>query len=346
MQEDNWIKTLLKPLSWLYGVLTGLRNQLYDRQVFSSQKVPQFVISVGNLTVGGTGKTPVIEYLTKSFMYRYPTAILSRGYGRNTKGFVLADDAANAATIGDEPLQFYQKFGKTVIVAVCEKRVDGAIEIARLYPHTKLLLLDDAYQHRTIHRNINILLNDYNRPFYHDEPFPGGRLRENRNGAQRADAIIVTKCPVYLTDEEKALVKPSIRNYTRPLTPVFFAFTDYAEALSYTGAPVSLKKVKMVAGIANPSPFAAYLDSRFDVVDKVIFPDHYNYKAGDPEELIKYLKSDTFVVTTEKDMVKLKPLAERSGCADRFAYIPVAINFGDETDAFMQWLSGQIWDQH
>ncbi|TLU99508.1 tetraacyldisaccharide 4'-kinase [Dyadobacter luticola] len=342
MHEHRLIKILLLPLSWLYGSITGIRNFLYDQRIFSSRKVPQFVISVGNLTVGGTGKTPVIEYLANLLLPVSSVAILSRGYGRKTAGYVLANDASTAEMIGDEPLQFYSKFRNKALVAVCEKRVTGALNIYQSNTGIKTLLLDDAYQHRAIARNVNLLLNDYNRPFYQDIPLPAGRLREWRSGAKRADAVIVTKCPENLSDNDQQQIRANIEEYTKPGTPVFFCFTDYAAPVGFDNRPIQLKNVKMVAGIANPGPFAAYLRSHFNVVDEVVFPDHHNYTGADLEELIKYLKSDTFAVTTEKDMVKLKPLAEQAGCADRFAYIPVTINFETQTEAFTKWLTGQM----
>ncbi len=345
MKELPWIKNALLPLSWVYGAITDIRNFLFDNGILHSEKVPQKVIVVGNLTVGGTGKTPVIEYLTRIFAKQTPTAILSRGYGRRTTGFIEADSSATAATIGDEPFQFYSKFSPEAIVAVCEKRVEGAMQIHRRYPGIRLLLLDDAFQHRAIRRDINILLSDYNRPFYEDHPFPAGRLRERRRGALRSDAVIVTKCPAELPADEKQNITESISRYTRAGVPVFFATTRYDVPRSYEGAPVALKNVKMAAGIANPLPFAAYLTTRFGVTDQQVFPDHYNYTPSDVEDLIKNLKNDTFVVTTEKDMVKLKPLVVAKGCAARFAYVPVSVDFGDEEQAFVQWVTSRTGDR-
>ena len=345
MKELPWIKNALLPLSWIYGAVTDVRNFLFDNGILHSEKVLQKVIVVGNLTIGGTGKTPVIEYLTRLLAKKMPTAILSRGYGRETSGFIEADSHATAATIGDEPFQFYTKFSEDTIVAVCEKRVEGALKIHEKHPDIKLLLLDDAFQHRAIRRDINILLNDYNRPFYKDHPFPAGRLRERRHGARRADAVIVTKCPTALSVLEKENITENIRRYTRAGVPVFFATTRYDVPRSYEGAPVELKNVKMAAGIANPQPFAAYLTTRFSVTDQKVFPDHHNYTPSDVEDLIKNLKNDTFVVTTEKDMVKLKPLVVAKGCAARFAYIPVSVDFGDEEQAFAQWVTSQTGDR-
>ncbi|PSL23871.1 tetraacyldisaccharide 4'-kinase [Dyadobacter jiangsuensis] len=345
MKELPWIKNALLPLSWIYGAVTDIRNFLFDKGILHSEKVLQKVIVVGNLTVGGTGKTPVIEYLTRLLSKQIPLAILSRGYGRDTRGFIEADSNASAATIGDEPFQFYSKFNREAIVVVCEKRVEGARKIHEKHPDVKLLLLDDAFQHRAIQRDLNILLNDYNRPFYEDHPFPAGRLRERRRGARRADAVVVTKCPAKLPGAEKENIIENIRRYTRPGVPVFFATTRYDVPLSYEGGTVELKNVKMAAGIANPQPFAAYLTTRFSVTDQKVFPDHHNYTPSDVEDLIKNLKNDTFVVTTEKDMVKLKPLVVAKGCAARFAYVPVSVDFGDDEQAFAQWVKSQTTDR-
>jgi tetraacyldisaccharide 4'-kinase len=339
MAEHNWIKVILSPFSWLYGLITRLRNLLYDRGLLPSETPPQFTISVGNLTVGGTGKTPMVEYLIGLLTPAKRIAVLSRGYGRKTKGLRFADDNSSASEIGDEPLQYFSKFKKNVVVAVCEDRVTGARAIHDFYPACDLLILDDAYQHRAIRRQVNILLNDFNRPFYKDLPFPAGRLRETRSGARRADVIVVTKCPENLSGPVKEKIRNAINSYSRPQTPVFFASVQYAWPVSYDGLPVMLKNVIIVAGIANPAPFTIYIRSKYNVMEEVIFPDHYNYTSVDLEHLIKNLKNDTFVLTTEKDMVKLKPLAAEQAILDRFAYLPMKINFGTESAAFDHWIN-------
>ncbi|MBE9461286.1 tetraacyldisaccharide 4'-kinase [Dyadobacter subterraneus] len=342
MAEHNWIKIILTPFSLVYGWITLLRNFFYNVRIFSSQKPPQFTISIGNITVGGTGKTPMVEYLTKILGSKYQIAILSRGYGRKTKGLLFAGDNSTASYIGDEPLQYFSKFGKNIVVAVCENRVKGAFSIYEKFPERNLLLLDDAYQHRAIHRDINILLSDFNRPFYQDLPFPAGRLRETRSGAERADVIVVTKSPADLPNIEKQKIRQSIEKYSRPGVPVFFASIRYSQPVSYDHQrPVLLKNVIIAAGIANPLPFTIYLRSKYNVVKEIIFSDHHNYTPTDLEHLIKYIKNDTFVVTTEKDMVKLKPLAAGSGVLDRFAYLPMEINFGADTEPFDRWITNQ-----
>ena len=211
MTQLDWIKIALTPFSRAYGFITDIRNLCFDLQLFPEKKPQQFTISIGNLTVGGTGKTPVTEYLADFFSRKVPTAILSRGYGRKTKGFLLATPASTPNDIGDEPAQYFQKFHPEITVAVSESRVLGAAKIALERPETKLLLLDDAYQHRHIARNINILLNDFGRPFYEDQPFPAGRLRERRKGANRADAVIVTKAPSLLDPETRESVTKQLR---------------------------------------------------------------------------------------------------------------------------------------
>jgi tetraacyldisaccharide 4'-kinase len=342
MKEHNWIKVILTPLSWLYGLVTGIRNLLYDQNIFNTQKVKQFTISIGNLTVGGTGKTPMTEYLVRLLSPIHQTAILSRGYGRKTKEFLLANYSTTAHDIGDEPKQYFEKFGDQVAVAVCEKRVNGAIQLARLQPEISLILLDDAFQHRAIGQDLKLLLNDYNRPFYMDLPFPAGRLRETRNGAKRADAVIVTKCPADIQEEEKAQIVANIRRYTKIDVPIFFSFIRYADPINYLGEAATLKNVKLVAGIANPQTFVTHLRSQTNVVEEIIFPDHHNYTPDDLEGLIKYLKNDTFVVTTEKDMVKLKPLVEEAGVSAQFAYIPIVVDFKTDKARFDKWILQHI----
>jgi tetraacyldisaccharide 4'-kinase len=342
MKEYTWLKLLLTPFSWLYGIVTTTRNWLYDVGFLPSENPSQIVVSVGNLTVGGTGKTPMIEYLVKKLAPEHRLAILSRGYGRQTTGLLFADSHVTAADIGDEPMQYFLKYKDSVIIAVCENRVKGAEAIRSRFAQNDVLLLDDAFQHRAIGRNINILLSNFNRPFYNDLPFPAGRLRETRAGAKRADVVIVTKCPAGLSDIEKLEISKSIKQYCRPKTPVFFAFVRYGQALTFNNQPVSLKKVKAVAGVALPLPFLAFLRDGYEVTEEVIYPDHYNYTREDVENLVNNLKSGTFVVTTEKDMVKLKPLAEQCGKLEYFSFIPITMDLGTETEEFDSWLNRKL----
>lgn len=168
------VKIILKPFSWLYGKVQDIRNILFEHDILSGSATPQFSIVVGNLTVGGTGKTPMIEYLIQQLREEYQIVTLSRGYGRKSRGFLLATPNATAEAIGDEPLQYYEKFGDFSHVAVAENRILGSKELYRLFPQHRILLLDDAFQHQALRPNLSLLLNDYNRPFYTDDPFPGG----------------------------------------------------------------------------------------------------------------------------------------------------------------------------
>ena len=342
MKQHNWIKLLLLPFSCIYGLVTSIRNILYNRGFLSTENPSQFVISVGNLTVGGTGKTPMIEHLVGKLNPQFDLSILSRGYGRKTTGLLFANTTSTALEVGDEPLQFFKKYGKSVIIVVCEDRVTGANAIAQRFPKNNVLLLDDAFQHRAIGRNINILLNDFNRPFYEDYPFPAGRLRETRSGAKRADAIVVTKCPDDLADDQKKVIIKKIQKYSLPTTPIFFAQTQYGQPITFDNKPVELKKVKLIVGIASPLPFISFVKAKYQVIDEIIYPDHHNYTRAELEGLIKNLKSNTFVLTTEKDMVKLKPLAKEYGKSTNFAFIPIRMDFGGNNQEFDDWMERMI----
>lgn len=336
------IKLFLKPFTWLYGGSMDLRNFLYDHNVLTSTKTKQFSVVVGNLTVGGTGKTPMIEYLLHSFLENEKIVTLSRGYGRRSQGFILASPTTEAEDIGDEPLQYYKKFGKKSKVAVCEKRVVGSEKLHQLFPDHRLLLLDDAFQHRSLKPDVAIVLNDYNRPFYKDEPFPGGRLRESRRGIERADAVITTKCPDSLSGQEKSLITGEIQRFLKPGTPVFFSKIIYGQPRSFEGQAVSIEMVKVVVGIAQPAPFVEYLRQRYEVTGVKTFPDHYSYTEEDLQNIVRELNTDEILLTTEKDMVKLLPLAKKAKVMSNFAYISIEVDFAEDTELFQAWLRNTI----
>ena len=340
---------LLLPLSRLYGFLTDFRNWLFDNGLLSEyQPAVLFTISVGNLTVGGTGKTPLIEYLIKrqSAPPVGPppeTVTLSRGYGRRTTGFRLADDSDTADTIGDEPLQLYRKFGRQrVRVCVGERRADAIRTIQARYPKTGRILLDDAFQHRAVRPHLNLLLTDYNRPFYTDHPFPAGRLRERRHGAQRADAVVVTKCPADLSNTDQQAICGQINRYTRPQTPVFFAGLQYDQPVSFaTQQPASnLRDVWLVSGLANADSLEQYVRRAFSVHHHDRFPDHHPYTRPDLDQFLRHLKPGVSLLTTEKDWVKLDALLTPDERATLpLFYLPVQMAFlGNDEDRFHQFL--------
>lgn len=316
------IKIILIPFALLYGVITSIRNFLYNQNIFKTTSFKNvFTISVGNLSVGGTGKTPHVEYLVKLLEGRNK-AILSRGFGRKTNGVILADDKSSPTQIGDEPYQYYSKFKNEVTVCVAEKRVEGANHILQSNPSVNTIILDDAFQHRAIDRNLNIMLSDYQNLFFNDYMLPFGRLREFRFGADRADAIIITKCTSELSKNEEEKIKLSVREYSK--APVFFSRFKYAEL------DKTIKSCYLLTGIANPQSLIVHLEvENVDVVKHHNFSDHYNYKQSD----IDKIKSDLPIITTEKDYVKLKNL---NLTGKTIIKIPIEVDFfGKEFDKFV-----------
>lgn len=220
-------KILLYPLSVLYDAVTRFRNHLYNIRYKPRIHFETMVISVGNLAVGGTGKTPMVEYLIQLLKDQYKLATLSRGYGRKTKGFHFLNQEDTAEKVGDEPLQFFKKFGTEVVITVGEERALAIPEILFHHEETEIILLDDAFQHRKVDRDLNILLTAYASPFFADIILPAGRLREARKEAARADMVVVTKCPENLSETEQQHFKTRIKQYTVPEVPIFFSSIKY-----------------------------------------------------------------------------------------------------------------------
>lgn len=307
-----FLRRILLPFSWVYGFITDWRNSLYDRGMSPSATFDIPTISVGNLTVGGTGKTPHLEYLIRLVKPYTSIATLSRGYGRDTKGFRVATNQDTAATLGDEPLQVYQKFGKEIRVTVGEKRAEAIEKLLSLYPETGLILLDDAYQHRAIQPSINLLLTDYYHLFYQDYPFPAGNLRERRNGAARADAIIVTKCPENCSAEEQKKIIKKIAAYSK--APVFFSGIRYGIPQNGEQQRPPSGPVVLVSGLARPELLEAHARSAFTLAQHLAFGDHHAYTKGDWQKIEAHVRqsegTDGWVLTTEKDYVKLKSVSD------------------------------------
>lgn len=289
----------------------------------------------------------MIEFLIKRSTHSNPagigeTATLSRGYGRQTKGFRIATDADTAETIGDEPLQLYRKFAPPVRVCVGERRVEAIQTLLQHHPETNQILLDDAFQHRPVQPHLNILLMDYNRPFYDDYPFPAGRLRERRQGARRADGIVVTKCPLNLWPTEQQRISHQIRSYTHPDIPIFFAGLHYSQPIAFEThqAGTTLTNVVLVTGLANADPLDHYVQQTFRLTRHFRFPDHYVYSRADLDIILTQLPANTAVLTTEKDWVKLDALLTQD---ERMRwplyYLPIKVQFlpGHEL-AFTQFL--------
>lgn len=299
---------LLYPFAVLFRIATGIRNHLYSIGHKRSFQFGVPVISVGNLSLGGSGKTPAIEYLIRLLSNQEKIATLSRGYGRRTKGLRFATEADNVETLGDEPYQFYRKFGKEVQVVVGEDRAFAIPNILHGFEQTSVLLLDDAYQHRSVRPHLSILLTDYAKPFYEDYLIPMGRLREGRVGAKRADIIIVTKCPENLDSESQKIIKEKVDKFANG-KPVFFTYIQYGSPVPLFDQQEKIKsKVVLLSGIAKAKPLLNYIKENFELVRHFGFRDHHMYTLNELTDVKKFIQAQPdpiSLITTEKDMVRL-----------------------------------------
>lgn len=321
------LQILLYPFAILYDVITRMRNNLYDTGRKPSAQFDVPVISIGNLAVGGTGKTPMVEYLIRLLHNDFTIASLSRGYGRKTKGFRIATPSDTPETIGDEPLQLYRKFGSTLTVAVGEERALAIPSILDQKPQTNLILLDDAFQHRRVTPSFQILLTDFNNLFVDDYLLPAGRLRESRKGARRADAIIVTKCPPDISVDTMMEIESAIRKYS--LKPVFFAEIGYGNTVPMNvSGDYFVEKVVLVSGIANADPLDHYVRHNFRKQEHLRFPDHHLYTEADFNRIVEVASREgAAVLTTEKDAVKLDARVARYTGKVPFFYLPIEVSF-------------------
>lgn len=313
---------LLLPFSLLFDLLTRARNWLYDRGWKKQVRFDVPVISVGNLTVGGTGKTPMVEYLVRLLSPGKRIAIISRGYGRTTKGFRRCSALDNAATVGDEPFQYYIKF-KDIAVAVGEDRENAIRQMLTEIPDLDVILLDDAFQHRRVRPSFSILLTNYQRLFFKDNLMPAGRLREFPKGASRADVVVVTKCPEHITREEMSGITDQIHRFAH--REVFFSVIRYQDPVPFYPQSSIRGVVALITGVANAGPFADYVCGKWEVVKQIAFPDHYQYSEKDVKrfQALRSAYPDVSFITTEKDMVKLKDLV---GADLPFFYVPIEMH--------------------
>jgi tetraacyldisaccharide 4'-kinase len=307
-----WYNPLLYPFAIIYDEVTKRRNKRFDNGKKKSISFAIPTIVVGNLNLGGSGKTPMVEYLLEMFQEEHRIATLSRGYGRKTKGFLLANPDLGPQELGDEPYQIFSKFGDKVSVAVGEKRILAIPEILLAKPETDLIILDDAYQHRYVKGDYYILLTTFQKPFFRDSVLPLGTLRENANGAKRADLIFVTKTPENTLEEIKKDYIEQIHRYTQ--ADIVFAGIQYGKPYPIHSGQINLgSKVILVSGIANDRLFVAEAQKHFEVVEILSFGDHYHYSIKDAEKIRERVKGlgNCMVLTTEKDAVKLKNEAFR-----------------------------------
>ncbi|MBS9524714.1 tetraacyldisaccharide 4'-kinase [Litoribacter alkaliphilus] len=302
---------VLYPFALLYDGMTRLRNKLFDIGSKRSVVFEIPTVVVGNLALGGTGKTPMVEFIIERLSSHYEIATLSRGYGRKTTGVIIADQDATAEKIGDEPFQIFTKFGEKVHVAVGEQRVMAIPQVIMEFPGTDLILLDDAFQHRYVKGDFSILLTTFQKPFFDDKVVPLGTLREHRKGASRAQAVVVTKCPNELSEKTKQEYRSKIAKYAVTDTPVFFAGLKYGDPYEIfpTGRKLT-KDVILLTGIADNKVLKERLEGQYNLKYTLEFADHHKYTEEDAGKIRKAFQefggNEAVILTTEKDMVKLK----------------------------------------
>ncbi|MEE9408013.1 MAG: tetraacyldisaccharide 4'-kinase [Polaribacter sp.] len=305
----KFIRFLLFPFAIIYDLITSIRNSFFNVGIFKQTSFKLPIVVVGNLSVGGTGKTPQIEYLIRLLKDIYKISVLSRGYKRKTDGFVLLNSSHSAENVGDEPLQYYKKF-KNINVAVDANRVAG-IQNLLIHKSPEVILLDDAFQHRKVKGSFYILLTKYNDLFVDDYLLPTGNLRESSKGANRADIILVTKCPKNLSKEEQSSIKEKLKKYHKG---VYFTTISYAEKLagSHQLSMDELKEyeILLITGIANPKPLTDFLSDKEIRFQHLKFADHHHFSNKEINSIqheIETIKaSKKLILTTEKDYVRLE----------------------------------------
>jgi len=355
--EGDFIKInkWLLPLSWLYGLAVGIRNALFEMGILKSRAFDVPVISVGNITVGGTGKTPHVEYLIRLLQDRWQVAVLSRGYKRKTRGFLVADDSTTARDIGDEPFQMKKKYPKATI-AVDKKRVHGIETLTARDKKLDVVLLDDAFQHRYVKPGINILLVDYHRLIIYDKLLPAGRMREPLTGKNRADIVIVTKCPKELKPMEYRVITKAMDLF--PYQQLFFTTLTYGElqpVFNNQRENMELKTMKdlksmsvlLLSGIASPRQIIEDLTPQVACLHPLTFADHHNFRPKDValiNDTFESLPSPKCIVTTEKDAARIVTLKGLSDEVKQNIYtLPVHIKFMlEQEDKFNENIIGYV----
>jgi tetraacyldisaccharide 4'-kinase len=358
-QRKSIMDALLTPFSWGYGAGVWLRNAAFDVGLLPQEEFDVPVVSVGNITVGGTGKTPHVEYIIEALYRRYHIAVLSRGYKRKTKGFILASNNMTPRDIGDEPYQIFSKFSGLITLAVCESRRKGIRELLRIDPDINLILLDDGFQHRYVKPKVNIVLVDYNHPPYEDKLMPLGTLREPARNVLRGDIVVVTKCPSDITAMDIRMVKKNLALF--PYQGLFFSNIRYADPIPVF--PVQSPQITSLqwlreddavlclTGIATPKPLVRYLRQFAARVKVMHFDDHHFFTRRDFSDIFKVYNQlegkRKFIITTEKDAVRImnNPYfpPTRRHC---IFYIPMRVGFLEmEGSNFIEGLVKKIDDQ-
>ncbi|WP_269243583.1 tetraacyldisaccharide 4'-kinase [Flavobacterium limnophilum] len=337
----NLLRKILFPFAILYGFITNIRNFLFDKGILKSYSFDVPIIAVGNLSVGGTGKTPQIEYLIRLLSSNYKVATLSRGYKRQSKGFVLADSTSNAEILGDEPFQFYSKF-KNIQVAVDADRKNGIEQLLFQTNKPDIILLDDAFQHRKVKAGFYILLTSYGDLYSDDFMLPTGNLRESRIGAKRANIIVVTKCPANLSVDEQNKIKRFLlrRNDKVKNQELYFSYIDYDDSVYSEDKILKVSEIKnvnklLLAGIAKPESFFGYLQHGNE--ECLTYPDHHHFTEKDLLE-IKNKSQNKIIITTEKDFVRLKGSLPK----EQLFYLPIRSSFLYASENFDKTITNYV----
>jgi len=322
----KWYNLLAAPIAVCYGAAVHVRNDLYRAHILHSHSVSIPTICVGNLAVGGTGKTPFVEYLIRLLSPSYQVAVLSRGYRRKTRGFVLASSEATALTIGDEPMQIHQKF-PDIPVAVCADRVEGVNHLQQLCPHVQVVILDDAFQHRQIKCGFSILLTAHDRLYVDDHYLPMGTLRDAPHESLRAAAVVVTKCPTTMQPIDRRIVGNKLHLPT--FQQLYFSYIQYENIPDH-------QRVLLLTGIASPEYLLQEVKKHNPNTRLMAYPDHYRFTKQDMQKISAEAARYDVVLTTEKDYVRLLTLSLPSELIHKIQVVPISITLNDEENMLRQ----------
>ncbi len=330
------IQKLLLPFAVLFDGVTRVRNYAYKAGWLKSESFDIPVIVIGNLRVGGTGKTPHVEFFLKKLSEKYQIAVLSRGYGRKTKGFIKLSDKDTAKTVGDEPWQMFQKYKSQVGFFVCENRVEGIKSLLKELHSTEMVLLDDAYQHRRLRPKLKVLLSPYSDPFYEDFILPAGYLRESRNFAQEAQVIIVTQCPLDLDDSLKEIILNKISRYNK-YAAIYFSHYSYQDPYRLNNTEEQLKELPetacLLSGIARPDNFEKFFTERgIHIAQHLKVRDHQEFSRV---KILPLIAQDTPIFTTEKDATRLKAILS-SEEQQKLWVLPIAVEIQENENELLK----------
>lgn len=326
------LQILLLPVSLLYNLITAIRNWLYDNELIKPYIPPVKTIGVGNLAMGGTGKTPMVEYLIRYLSVNYKIAVLSRGYKRKSKGFIMTNSNTTVDEIGDELFQIHQKFGNKILIVADSNRSRAIQKLIALDTAPDIILLDDAFQHRKVKVGFSILLTTYNKPFFKDRVFPSGLLRENRAGKKRADIIITTKCPSTISENEIEKFKQKINS----TTAVYFTYVSYGNIYSFdSGKCVNLSKdisLLTITGFVHTENMIYHLNEYTNELIHFSFPDHYDFKKSDIKRIMNSFgeikNKNKYIIVSEKDAARISknPFLEEK-TKKQLLVLPIEIKF-------------------